>query len=307
MAGLNVLLIAGTHGNEVNAPWLLDQWKGQPSLINTHALNVFSIIGNPLARTKSKRYIDYDLNRSFTKDILYNSTIDKYEFNRARNLINEYGSRGKYQSQIVIDCHSTTASMGSSLVIYGRRTVDLAIASLIQSRIGLPVYLYEGDDSQSGFLVQSWPCGLVLEIGPVAQSLLDSRIVNQTLICLNVIFEELSKVKLGVANFPEKLIVHRHLKSIDYPRDFHGKQSAVVHPRVQGNDWLTLYKGSPLFQYADGKCLHLDDNEIPEKVTPIFINEAAYKEKGIAMILTSREDILVQDSWNMDLNNLLNP
>ena len=50
----------------------------QPSLINTHALNVFSIIGNPQARTKSKRYIDYDLNRSFTKnlDIRVDAHID---------------------------------------------------------------------------------------------------------------------------------------------------------------------------------------------------------------------------------------
>ncbi len=306
MAGLNVLLVAGTHGNEVNAPWILDQWKLQPNLIDTHGLNVCPIIANPLARNQCKRYIDYDLNRSFSYDISSPIQIDNYEFKRARQLIDEYGSNGKHASQIVIDCHSTTASMGSSIVIYGRRTADLAIASLIQNRIGLPVYLYEDDATQRGFLVQAWPCGLVLEIGPVPQCLLHSQIINQTLLCLNIIFKELSKVKSGCAHFPKRLVVHRHLKSIDYPRDSYGKESAFVHPSIQGKDWFDLHKGSPLFQYMDGTVIDFEHKDLPEKVTPVFVNEAAYKEKGIAMMLTLREEILFQDIWKKDLIYLLN-
>ena len=38
MKGLDVLLVAGTHGNEVNAPWLLDRWTQCPDLIDTHGL-----------------------------------------------------------------------------------------------------------------------------------------------------------------------------------------------------------------------------------------------------------------------------
>ena len=70
--------------------------------------------------------------------------------------------------------------MGSSLVVYGRRPTDLALAALIQARLGLPVYLYEADQTQQGFLVEQWPCGLVVEIGPVPQMLIDARIVSQT-------------------------------------------------------------------------------------------------------------------------------
>ena len=76
--------------------------------------------------------------------------------------------------------------MGCSLVVYGRRYPDLAIASLLQASLGLPVYLHEGDSIQKGFLVESWPCGLVIEIGPVAQGMLHSTIVTQTKLAIEV-------------------------------------------------------------------------------------------------------------------------
>ena len=40
MTASDVLLVAGTHGNEVNAPWLLDEWQRTPELIDAHGLTV---------------------------------------------------------------------------------------------------------------------------------------------------------------------------------------------------------------------------------------------------------------------------
>ena len=52
MSNLQVLLVAGTHGNEINAPWVFDQWKQNQDLIDSCGLKVVSVIGNPLAFEK---------------------------------------------------------------------------------------------------------------------------------------------------------------------------------------------------------------------------------------------------------------
>ena len=61
MTASDVLLVAGTHGNEVNAPWLLDEWQRTPELIDAHGLTVQPLIGNPDARAANRRYIDLSL------------------------------------------------------------------------------------------------------------------------------------------------------------------------------------------------------------------------------------------------------
>ncbi|WP_036901469.1 MULTISPECIES: aspartoacylase [Prochlorococcus] len=305
MPGINVLLVAGTHGNEINAPWLFDQWKSYPELIKPYGLNLSKVIGNPLARETCKRYIDQDLNRSFTKQNFSISHKDNYEIKRAKELVDIYGSEGRLSSQIVIDFHSTTSCMGCSLVVYGRRSVDLALASLIQSRIGIPIYLHEGDESQAGFLVEYWPCGLVVEIGPVPQGTLNHKIIHQTLISLQVCIEEIAKVKSRNARFPKNLIIHRHLKSIDFPRDSNGKQCAYIHSRLDCKDWCLVKKGTPLFQSLNGNTVHFDDPDLPDSIIPVFINEAAYAEKGIAMSFTIKEIWDVKEEWKNDFYKLL--
>ena len=43
MTGLQVLLVAGTHGNESNGPWLVDQWLLDPALLQTHGVTVLPV------------------------------------------------------------------------------------------------------------------------------------------------------------------------------------------------------------------------------------------------------------------------
>ncbi|WP_320666453.1 aspartoacylase [Prochlorococcus sp. MIT 1307] len=302
MSGSQVLLIAGTHGNEINAPWLLDQWKNYPGLINNNDLTVLKIIGNPEALKEGKRYINCDLNRCFRKELLNDNSNKDYEVVRAREIIKTFGPKGSNPSQITIDLHSTTSSMGSSIVVYGRRFPDLAFASLVQSRLGLPIYLHEGDNTQQGFLVESWPCGLVIEIGPVPQGVLHPKIIDQSRLAIEICFEELAKLNKGLACFPEKIVIHRHIRSIDFPRAENKRILGVVHPERQGADWKPLSKGSPLFMKLDGNIETFEENE---PLVPVFINEAAYAEKNIAMSLTKREVWNVLDDWKYELLNLI--
>ena len=70
MSDLQVLVVAGTHGNEINAPWLLDHWQKNQDLIKTKGFHFSTAIGNPRALEQGKRYLDRDLNRSFLNHFL---------------------------------------------------------------------------------------------------------------------------------------------------------------------------------------------------------------------------------------------
>ncbi len=305
MSKFKLLLVAGTHGNELNAPWIFDQWDKNPSLISTKGLNINKVIGNPSAREKCKRYIDRDLNRSFARELLNNYENHDSEICRARELLCDYGPDGNKASQIVIDFHSTTSSMGSSLVLYGRRPSDLAIASLLQKNLSLPIYLHEGDDLQKGFLVESWPCGFVVEIGPVPQGLIHNQTINQTLLILKTCINQISDVINQKAIFPEKLHIHRHFKNIDYPRDSCGAQNAWIHSAIQDKDWQPIKPETPLFVNIKGDLFKLNNYSKENDLVPVFINEAAYSEKNISMILTKKQVLDFDSNWAEELYNLV--
>ena len=301
-----VLVVAGTHGNEINAPWLLEQWRQHPHLVQTHGFEVLPVIGNPDAYAKGCRYLDRDLNRSFQQGLLQQiesgqgstSAVD-HEVQRASDLIRRYGAGGIEACGLVVDLHSTTSSMGSSLVVYGRRPADLALAALVQGQLGLPVYLHEADQAQQGFLVESWPCGLVIEVGPVPQMVRHHKILMQTRLALEAVFEVCSEVLAGRARYPRHLVVHRHLGSHDLPRASSSSPDAFIHPQRQGADWKPLRCGDPLFQKADGSCVAYEG---ADGLVPVFINEAAYAEKAIALSFTCRECWPLSTEWTEALH-----
>jgi len=300
---LQVLLVAGTHGNEINGIWLLEAWEQSSALINSYGIKTCKVIGNPEARKFGKRYINNDLNRSFIEASFLESHSLNVESKRAKELVGIYGNEGKNPCQIALDFHTTTASMGSCLVVYGRRANDLALAALIQNKLGLPIYLHEADKNQTGFLVESWPCGLVIEIGPIGQGLLNSRIISQTKLILENFLEQIQQISNLNFVFPDKIIIHRHVKSIDFPRDQKGNINAYVHSSRQSKDWHPLRKNDELFYKFNGETIIFKENE---SFVPVFINEAAYMEKNIAMSLTKRELWDFKNEWQQSLIDLVN-
>ena len=307
MQAPRVLVVAATHGNERNGGWLLESWRQQPSSLNSSGLELLLEIGNPAAYRANRRYIDRDLNRSFVPDLLADAACDELEILRARELLVQFGPRGSRPALAVIDLHSTTSSMGNCLVVYGRRPTDLALAAAIQALLGLPIYLHEGDAAQRGFLVESWPCGLVIEVGPVPQGVIEPRLCLQSQLALEAALAALAAAGRGRLAQPPALVVHRHRTSLDLPRDGGGWPLACLHPQRQGRDWQPMQPGDPLFRTAAGESIAyvppagLED----QRVWPLFINEAAYGEKRIALSLTSRERWAVDSSWAEALTALL--
>ncbi|MFM8544058.1 MAG: aspartoacylase [Vulcanococcus sp.] len=289
MAQGRVLVVAATHGNERNAPWLLEQWRQRPELLAAAGVELALELGNPEALAANRRYIDRDLNRSFAPELLADPSRQELEVQRARQLLACFGPDGDQPCSVALDLHSTTSAMGNSLVVYGRRPADLALAAGVQARLGLPVYLHEADAAQTGFLVERWPAGLVIEVGPVPQGLLSASICRQTQLALEACLAVLAQARAGRLRLPEALWVHRHAGSVDLPRHGDGRPAAAVHPLRQHRDWRPLTPRDPLFWTADGTVIAYEPGANPAARWPVFINEAAYGEKGIALSLCQRE------------------
>ena len=289
-----ILIVDGTHGSEINPIWAVNQLNKEQNNVNKD-IEYKYIIGNPLAYEKGSRYVDSDLNRSFNSN---NQNTEKntnnYEINRAKFLVEKYGINGAEPCQIAVDLHTTTANMGTSIVMYGRRIKDFCFAAVLQNKFGLPIYLHEKDKRQTGFLVEAWPCGLVIEIGPVAQNFYDSKIINRFLIIISSLREEINKLKKNLISLPKNLIVHVHQGSIDYPRTTNGDINGLIHPERMNKDWKLTKKGDPLFLDNEGNTLRYLEQDI---IWPVFIGEVAYKEKKIAISFTKKEVICSSNDW----------
>ena len=287
-----ILIVSGTHGNEINPIWAVNQLNKKDN--NTdNDIQYKVIIGNPLAYEKGIRYIDADLNRSFNS-IQDNHSKNIYEINRANFLVQQFGINGYEPCELAIDLHTTTSNMGTSIVMYGRREKDFCLAALLQNKFGLPIYLHEKDKKQSGFLVEAWPCGLVIEIGAVAQNFYDPKIIKRFSIIISSLRKEINNLKNNLVALPKQLIVYVHQGSIDYPRDKDGKIDGLIHPERINQDWKATKRGDPLFIDIRGNVHRYQGEEI---MWPVFIGEAAYKEKNIAMSCTRKEIICSSDKW----------
>ncbi|MFQ6538776.1 MULTISPECIES: aspartoacylase [Aphanothece] len=316
--GAGVLVVGGTHGNERNAPWLLEHWRDNPGALATGGLPVRLILGNPEAHACNRRYVARDLNRCFTEDLLADPDEQSPEVRRARHLLAVHGPAGREPCAVAIDLHSTTSAMGNSLVLYGRRPTDLALAAGIQGLLGLPIYLHEADLDQTGFLVEQWPCGVAIEVGPVPQGVVQAQICRQSQLALEAALAVLAAARRGGLRLPAGLTVHRHLTSLDLPRGADGSPQACIHPSRQFRDWWPLQPGDPLFLTAAGDVIRFEPQaelqprlsqglENPEawsdQLVAVFINEAAYGEKGIALSLARREVWAVERAWGQALGD----
>jgi aspartoacylase len=286
-----ILIVSGTHGNEINPIWAVKQFNRVENSLN-HGIEYEYIIGNPVAYEKGCRYIDDDLNRSFKE--IKNRNQDNnsaYEINRANYLVDQFGIHGSKPCQIAIDLHTTTANMGTSIVMYGRRFKDFCLAALLQNKFGLPIYLHEKDKAQTGFLVEAWPCGLVIEIGAVAQNFYDPKIIDRFSLIIGSLREEIDKLKNKLIELPRELVVYVHQGSIDYPRDEKGDIDGIIHPERLSQDWKMIKKGDPLFLDNQG-IIHKYERD--QLIWPVFIGEVAYKEKKNCYELHKKRSDLFQ-------------
>ncbi len=289
-----VFVIGGTHGNEFTGVYLIKKLRSQNLKKNYNKISPFFELGNEEAFRLNRRYVDHDLNRCFSKDFLLEAKKKLEEkgegfLEHEEKLALNFDKLFKEEkADFIIDLHTTTSQMGPTLILSHKDHLSLTVAAHLKKAFPALKVICEFKELEDNYcLFTQAQAGILLEFGPVPQGVLKSelfllmeKVVKETLSFLESVGEgEVGPYKM------EELETFHVLENLDYPRDEEGNLRGMIHPDREGKDFLPIKDGEPLFICFDGET-------IPWKgptVWPIFMNEAAYYEKSVAMVLTSKQ------------------
>lgn len=285
-------LIGGTHGNEFTGAYLIKKFEQFPELIKRSSLETLTLLGNPKAFEVGRRYIDKDLNRCFQRQELDDASFSNYEQNRAKTIYNLLSPQGKSQVDFLIDLHSTTANMGLTLILGNTHPFNLHLAAYLSSLNPLVRVCMSSQSAQKDIYLRSLcELGFVVEVGPVAQGVLNADFFQKTEELIHAVLDYIEEYNQGKIVYSDRtLTLYQYLRDIDYPRNEQGEIQAMIHPQLQGRDYEALHPGDPMFLTFDHGAIAYEGEST---VYPIFINEAAYYEKGIALALTEKHQLTV--------------
>ncbi|MFM7366013.1 MAG: aspartoacylase [Cuspidothrix sp.] len=281
-----LVIVGGNHGNEFTGIYLVKKFHKYPHLVHRSSFETLSLLGNHKAIAARVRYIEKDLNRCFIQLSNQNKPAN-YEELRAREMQTILKQKNPDIEDVIIDLHTTTSNMGLCIILGNRHPVLLELAAVLSAINPLvKVYLHE-QTKGSGFLRSLSDLGFALEVGPVPQSILNAELFQQTEQLIYTSLDYFENYNLGKNSLKNNtLTVYRSIGMIDYPRSEDGEIQAMIHPQLQFRDYEPLYPGAPMFMTFSGEEIVYTGNDV---VYPIFINEAAYYEKGIAMHISQKE------------------
>ena len=288
-----VLIVGGTHGNELTGAYFIKKLERSPDLLANRSFQIQTLLGNPKAFTKGVRYIDQDLNRSFDRQSLQNLTQCNYEIERAREIAQSFEQSSDAAVTFIIDLHSTTANMGLTLILDTDAPFILQLAAHLSAKIpALKVYSSVNSGRSNDALRSLSFLSLCLEVGPLAQGTLDADLFQKTEEVVGEILNYLEQSNRGeLQPYQGELDLYQYLESVDYPKDSQGNLRAMIHPQLQSRDYEVLNPGDPMFLTFDYEAIAYNGGSV---VYPVFINEAAYYEKGVAMTLTNKQRLRLE-------------
>lgn len=289
----HVLVSGGTHGNEYTGAFLVRHWLKNPADLRRPSFKTHPLFANPHAFQICRRYVERDLNRSFNPTGV--SPDDRaLELKRAQEIQLELLQQcDGSMPDVIFDLHTTTAQMGLSLVLTNREPFNLLLYGYLRNYFpDVRAYLWEEPIAQPGFLNSLSKNGFAIEVGSVPNGVLNAEWVFKTSALVSRCLDFIELYNTGCAiKTPATVPLYCFTKHIDYPRDSEGLPAAMIHPRFQGTDFELLKSGDPIFIRFDGTEVHWNG----ESTWPVFINEAAYYEKGIAFTVSERIDVTVPE------------
>lgn len=287
-----VAIVGGTHGNEFTGAYLIKKFEQFPDLIQRGSFETLTLFANPKAFELKRRYIDKDLNRCFLHQDLQNPALLGYEEQRAKTIDQQLGPKGNAQVDAIVDLHSTTANMGLSLLLGSLQPASLRLAAYLSSiNPRVKVCSLISPHAESAHLRSLCGLGMVIEVGPVAQGVLNPIFFQETENLIHAVLDYFEACNQGTTlQLPSTLTLYKYVEEIDYPRNEQGELLAMIHPQLQFRDYEPLHSGDPMFLTFEGRAIAYEGKET---VYPVFINEAAYYEKGIAMCLTQKEQVAI--------------
>ncbi|NER84505.1 MAG: aspartoacylase [Leptolyngbya sp. SIO1D8] len=286
-----VAIVGGVHGNELTGAYLVKKFQQYPALLQRSSFETLPLLGNPKAFDRRQRYVETDLNRCFSQASLNCAIPKTYEASQARSLHQRLGGKGiegKQPTDFLLDLHSTTANMGFTLILVNEHPFNAKLAAYLSAlNPKVRSYRWTTPGQESNFLSSLCELGFAVEVGPIAQGVLDATLFQETEALIQSILDYLDAWNQGqLPETPGQTVVYQYLSTLDYPKDKNGDLQAMIHPQLQGRDYHPLNFGDPVFITFSGQTIPYSGEAT---VFPIFINEAAYYEKGIAMCLTQKK------------------
>lgn len=287
----SIVIAGGTHGNERTGVELVRKWEQSSREVQKFcpSAKIDFVLSNPLAIRENRRYVHQDLNRSFSKkslSICGDSLC--YEINRARELEKLYGPKGEStKTDLLIDIHNTTSTMGVCLILSAKDPFTTrASAEILSEFPKTKIYFQPEPREESPYFGTIAKADICIEVGPQAHGTLSASLFLETEKVVLRYLELAEEFNRGVLQQKpcRPVEVYTQWKDLDYPRDSLGNIQGMIHPDMQGRDFKELREGDKVFKTFDGK----DITYKGETVFPLFINEAAYYEKKIAMSLTKK-------------------
>ena len=302
----NIAIVGGTHGNEYTGVYLIKKLQQEKFDEKWDDLNIILNLANVKAYEKSVRFVDYDLNRSFSIKDLNNHDLSSHEANIAKSINCQLGPKGDPKSDMIIDLHTTTSNMGVCIILIDDNQYNFEMAAYVKNKVpNTNIYYMPKDMSKDNgdlpFLVSISKYGFTVEIGPIANSLVRHDILNQTKAVVDSMLEYVSKTNAGLQPIiTEDIEVFKQVSSVDFPLDENGNIDGYIHERLQDHDFKPIQNNFPIFEKLNGEVITFEGDGT---YYPVFINEAAYYSQKLAFVLTEKIIINVS-SDKLKINSL---
>ncbi len=287
-----IAITGGTHGNELTGVYLINKFKAHPASVARDNFETIVMHTNEKAIEQCRRYIDIDLNRTFSKENLVDPDKSSYEDLLAKAIDQKLGPKGIDNPVVdfIVDLHSTTSNMGLSLIVDNENELTWQVASYLKEQEPkVKIFKWKGDTGDASFVHSVAQNGFAIEVGAVPQGVLRADIFAQTENLIQHLLDFFEKLNSGtLERYTKSIEIYEYVELVDFPRDHQGNIVGMVHPDLQDNDYSVIEKGDPLFITLEGEVIPYDQDE---RVYALFINEAAYYEKGFAMCLSKKKMI----------------
>lgn len=293
----SVAITGGTHGNELTGIHLIQHWRSCQKEISRESFSTELHLINLKAIKEMRRYVDQDLNRQFNIQDLRTPGLNGYEQKLAKSLDELLGPKENPKIDFILDMHTTTANMGMTLVVNTSDPFVVGMAFYIKQKMPHATLFYTAVHNrlEDNFLTSMGRFnGLLIEVGPIAQGLLNYQVYSDTrsavLHALDYIEQRNNEQPIEL---PAQMDAYQFVKKIPLPTDSNGEITAMIHPKLQGKDYLAIKPGDPLFITLAGETISYDGNFV---VFGAFINEAAYYDQNIGLSLMEKITLTLNDN-----------
>ncbi|MDK9737341.1 aspartoacylase [Vibrio sp. D404a] len=288
-----VLLVAGTHGNELTGIYLQKLIRDRLYNADRATFSVLSMTGNPEAVKKNVRFIDNDLNRQFASGNNANSQADTDQVNAEQALAEKIASmHSDNNKQLIVDLHNTTSNMGATLILLSNDPFYEKMGAYVKQRMPDANILFEDRKpwQDQPYLCTTGQHGVMIEVGAQAHGSLTYNSLELMKQMLTLVLDYVEKHNLDQVGEVENYDAYYYLEEVQIPLDHDGMRAATVHPTICGRDFEVVKQGDPILATFFGYDVLWESEK---EVYPHFINESAYGAANIAMALAEKKKVIV--------------